>query len=223
MSDKEKTAAEKRNRIQQNILGSEGISDVEKRRQKLEEKKSYKAELDPETLDKIQEEIKEGLTIKIDYKDILLFLLAQFLPLLVLGSSFFIPGLVIILDSNNDDLRNFLIILIVLGSLVYLYGIIRLVCMLTYKIEINSNELKWRNIFWWNTISNNDLEEINAINSYYLYLTKIGGFLRFGIEIFQIKSKDKDFWVRAYPFRKKKIDELLKKLNCWIEIDASNN
>ncbi|MHA1743526.1 MAG: hypothetical protein ACTSV6_04670 [Candidatus Heimdallarchaeota archaeon] len=101
------------------------------------------------------------------------------------------------------------------GSFFYLYDFVRLLAALTFKIEITTDKIRWRNVFWWKEIPFQEGFELSSKKGYYLYLTKIGGLLQTNIEVFQLKSENKDYWIRAYPLRKKVAKELFKKLFVW--------
>ena len=88
-------------------------------------------------------------------------------------------------------------------------------------MTITQTEIKWRNVFWWNTIINQNITEVSAKYSFYFYLIRVGGILRFGVEIIQVISDEKEFWVRAYPLRKLKADQLVKTVMCWSEMTES--
>ncbi|HUU77002.1 MAG TPA: hypothetical protein VMX55_01565 [candidate division Zixibacteria bacterium] len=198
--------------LKESLLGGEGISDVEARRQKFVERRSVKHEVDEEKRKKITDDINQGLQIKTNISDFLIFFISQFIPLLIIGSTLFVPGMI----KLADDL--YFLILIIFGGFLYLYAFIRLISTLSYKIEIGNEKIKWRNVFWWKEVPNKDILEINAIPSYYTYFTKIGGVGRIGVEVIQIKTGEKEYWVRAYPLRKKTGDELVIILKCWSDI-----
>lgn len=199
--------------FKESLFGGEGISDVEARRQKFVEKRSIKHDVDEEKRKKITDDINQGFLIKININDFLIFFIAQFIPLLIIGSALFVPGML----KLTDDL--YFLILIIFGGLLYLYAFIRLISTLSYKIEISNEKIRWRNVFWWQEIPNKNILEINAIPSYYTYFTKIGGVGRIGVEVIQIKTEEKEYWVRAYPLRKKTGDELVIILKCWSDIN----
>ena len=146
-----------------------------------------------------------------DFKDVLIYILAQFFPLLALGAACLIPGIIYI-----DNLSAF--ILIVIAGCAFLYAILRVIFACSYKIDITTTAIKWRSIFWWKEIPNISVDCVNAMQGNYCYLIKIRGFLRYGVEVIQIVSDDKEHWVRAYPLRKSKGDQLVKILICWAEL-----
>ncbi len=195
--------------LKESLTGGEGIKEVDEKRQKFVEKHSVKLEISEEKEKEIIKKIKQGYSLKTEGKDFWLFLVAQFLPLMIVGFAFFIPGLIFL--SQNT----FFIVLIILGSLDILYTIIRLICMLTFKVEFTAEKISWRNIFWWKEISNHNIVEVKAIQSFYLYFTKIGGVGRFGVEVILIATENADSWLRAYPFRKIRGDELVITTKCW--------
>ena len=205
------------------ILGGEGISEIDDKRIKQDEKRAIKQEIDEKEKIELTKQINNGVNYDVDLKDVLLFLVAQFLPLLLLGSAFLVPG-IILLDDSYSSVTYVILgagILMFLGSLIYLYSLIRLLCTVTYKMSITQTEIKWRNIFWWNTIVNQNITGVIAFYSFYFYLIRIGGILRFGVEIIQVVSEEKAFWIRAYPLRKSKADQLVKTIMCWSEITES--
>ncbi|MHA1531510.1 MAG: hypothetical protein ACTSR6_05885 [Candidatus Heimdallarchaeota archaeon] len=200
---------DKRKRVfKENILAGEGISEIDDKRIKQDEKRAVKQEIDEKEKIEIVKQIKSGVNYDVDFKDVLLFLVAQFLPLLLLGSAFFVPGIILLDDSYSSIVYVVLGagILLFLGSLIYLYSLIRLLSALTYKMSITQTEIKWRNVFWWNT---------------YFYLIRVGGILRFGVEVIQVVSVEKEFWIRAYPLRKSKANQLVKTIMCWSELTES--
>ena len=197
--------------IRETLVGGEGISVIEERRQKFEEKHTIKHEINDEIREEFNSLLKEGLVIKPDRKDIGMFFVAQFLPLIILGSSCFIPGLLLL----NRDL--WFIILIIHGGLAYLYALIRMICTFTYSIEFSKDQIKWRNIFKKNLIDKTEFLEIEAKHGYYLYFTKIGGVFRIGVEVIRLVSEENEFWIRSYPLSKKKSDKLVVYLKCWVE------
>ncbi|NHK30821.1 MAG: hypothetical protein FK730_05680 [Asgard group archaeon] len=219
MSDSEKKRKEM---IAQKILKNkfiegEGVSDIDEKRQKAEEKRKIKISLDSHEEESIAKQISEGFAKSIVIKDVLIYIFAQFLPLIILGSAMFIPS-IYYLNLVSLNIRGILIILLIFGNLVYLYAIFRTIGAFSYKIEITNEKLKWRNIFWWNTIENINLLDAKPIGSYYFYFIRIGGILRFGIEGIFVKSDNKEYWIRTYPFYKKKADELAKIIHYWINI-----
>lgn len=225
MNESEKQVEnDKRKRVfKENILAGVGISEIDDKRIKQDEKRAVKQEINEKEKIEIIQQIKNGLNYNVDLKDILLFLVVQFLPLLLLGSAFFVPGIIFLGDSYSSVVYVVLgaSILMFLGSLIYLYSIIRLLCAVTYKIDITQTEIKWRNVFWWNTITNQNIAEVIAKYSFYFYLIRIGGILRFGVEIIQVVSNEKEFWIRAYPLRKSKANQLVKTIMCWSELTES--
>jgi hypothetical protein len=219
MSESEKS---KKEMIAQKLLKNkftegEGVSDIDEKRQKAKEKRRFKISLESHEEESIAKKISSGIVQSIDKKDILIYILAQLLPLLILSSAMFIPSL-FYLNKVDADFRGILIVLLVIGSLLYLYTIIRTIGAFSYKIEITNKELKWRNIFRWRTIENINLLESKPIGSYYFYLIRLGGILRIGIEGVFVKSENKEYWIRIYPFYKKKADELAKIIHCWVNI-----
>jgi len=225
MNESEKQAEDdKRKRVfKENILAGEGISEIDDKRIKQDEKRAVKQEIDEKEKIEILQQIKNGLNYNVDLKDILLFLVVQFLPILLVGSAFFVPGIIFLGDSYSSVVYVVLgaSILLLIGSLIYLYSLIRLICAVTYKISITQTEIKWRNVFWWNTIINQNITEVLAKYSFYFYLIRVGGILRFGVEVIQVVSNEKEFWIRAYPLRKSKADQLVKTVMCWSELTES--
>jgi len=217
MAKKEKVGEKIRPMYEQYMKG-EGISDVEDRRSQFLEKHEVKHYIEEEKKKEIQDNICNGVTFKLDKKDILIFLVSNFLPLLILASGCFVPGIVLLVLYG--DL--YTLILIICGGLLLLYLLARTITAFTYKIELNKETLRWRNIFWWNDIPNENIIGIQAIQSYYMYFTKIGGVARIGVETIKITSTDTDYWIRAYPFRKSKSDELVVSIKCWIELNPEN-
>ncbi|MCK5046479.1 MAG: hypothetical protein KAJ76_02680 [Candidatus Heimdallarchaeota archaeon] len=222
MNESEKQVEnDKRKRVfKENILAGEGISEIDDKRIKQDEKRAVKQEIDEKEKIEIIQQIKNSLNYNVDLKDILLFLVVQFLPILLIGSAFFVPGIIFLGDSYSSVVYVVLgaSILILIGSLIYLYSIIRLLCAVTYKMSITQTEIKWRNVFWWNTIINQNITEVSAKYSFYFYLIRVGGILRFGVEIIQVVSDEKELWIRAYPLRKAKADQLVKTIMCWSEL-----
>ncbi|MCK5183891.1 MAG: hypothetical protein KAQ95_06270 [Candidatus Heimdallarchaeota archaeon] len=218
---KKQVENDKRKRVfKENILAGEGISEIDDKRIKQDEKRAVKQEIDEKEKIEIIQQIKNSLNYNVDLKDILLFLVVQFLPILLIGSAFFVPGIIFLGDSYSSVVYVVLgaSILILIGSLIYLYSIIRLLCTVTYKMSITQTEIKWRNIFWWKAIVNQNITGVFAFYSFYFYLIRIGGILRFGVEIIQAISEEKEFWIRAYPLRKAKADQLVKTIMCWSEL-----
>ena len=222
MNESEKQVEnDKRKRVfKENILAGEGISEIDDKRIKQDEKRAVKQEIDEKEKIEIIQQIKNSLNYNVDLKDILLFLVVQFLPILLIGSAFFVPGIIFLGDSYSSVVYVVLgaSILILIGSLIYLYSIIRLLCAVTYKMSITQTEIKWRNVFWWNTIINQNITKVSAKYSFYFYLIRVGGILRFGVEIIQVVSDEKELWIRAYPLRKAKADQLVKTIMCWSEL-----
>ncbi|NHJ84602.1 MAG: hypothetical protein FK734_04020 [Asgard group archaeon] len=198
--------------IMDNIMGGPGISDVEERLSAKIDKRAVKFELEKEKKNQILSDINSGIELKPNFKDILMFLLAQYLPLMILSAAYIVPG---IWYLNRESSA---IILLVIGGLIGLYTHIRLICTLTYKIKMTPDQIQWLNVFHWNTVPNKNISEVQAIQSYYFYLTKMGGIVRFGVEVFKIVSNNKEHWVRAYPLRKSKADELVLYIYCWSEL-----
>ena len=218
--DQKKPQTKKKPILNSNLMRGGGISDVEIMKQKISEKKAVTLEISPEERDEIKKEITAGLTIQVKPLDILAFLGLQFLPLLLFASAFFVPGIIFYFKTSLD-FRNLTIIAQAIGSLFYLYDFVRLLAAVSFKIEFTTEKIRWRNVFWWNEIPYQEGLELSLKKGYYVYLTKIGGLLQVGIEVFQIKSESKDYWIRAYPLRKKVAEELFKKLSVWINPTGS--
>jgi hypothetical protein len=199
------------------LVSGKGISDVEKKRDKFEQKQADKSQqkISEEEKEELVNRIKQGITYSTSGKDFLLFILLQLIPLSLLAAALLIPG--VILWYRYYDL--YIIILFILSGLTIFYGLIRLFATLTYKIEIKSDQIRWRNIFWWNTIKKQPVSEIQVINSYYFYLIKIRGILRITVEIVKLVSEDKTYWIRMYPLRKNKADRLVLIIKCWAWMD----
>ncbi|MBK5112241.1 MAG: hypothetical protein KGD59_07285 [Candidatus Heimdallarchaeota archaeon] len=215
---------DKKKRVfKESMLGGEGISEIDERRIKQDEKRAIKQDIDEEEREELLELIKNGTNFDANIKDVLLFLVVQFLPLLILGSAFFVPGFILLDDSYSSVPYVILgaAILMSLGSLIYLYSLIRLVSAVTYKIQITQTEIKWRNVFWWNTVENKNITGVFARYSFYFYLIRTGGLLRFGVEIIQVVSEEKEYWIRAYPLWGSKSDKLVKAVMCWSELTQS--
>ncbi|MFW9924868.1 MAG: hypothetical protein ACFFDW_16440 [Candidatus Thorarchaeota archaeon] len=198
--------------LKEHVIGGEGISEVEEKRHKFEEKFAVKYEIDSEKREELNQKITQGLEIKTDKKDLLIFLLSQFLPLILLSSGLFIPGIIFL----TKDI--YFVILIILGSLGYFYASVRLISTITYRIKISITEIRWHNCFWWNVIPNSNIQEVVPKNGYFFYFTKIGGVGRFGVEVIQIVSKENEYWIRGYPLSKEKADELVLTIKCWSDI-----
>ncbi len=205
----------KKRPIRDSLLGGEGISDVEEKRKKIEEKKANKYFIEDSEKEEFLKQIKKGLSFSMDFKDVLIYILTQFLPLLALGTACLIPGIIYI-----DNLSAF--ILIVLAGFAFLYAILRVIFACSYKIDVTTTAIKWRSIFRWKEIPNVDNVCVNAMQGNYCYLIKIKGFLRYGVEVIQIVSDEKEHWIRAYPLRKSKGDQLVKTLICWLELTKTN-
>ena len=203
--------------LKSNFLSGEGISDVEEKKLQNKKKHDIVFEITTEEREDICKQIEELLVFKIDFKDVMFFLLLQFIPLLLMGLGILIPS-IYYFNLVNINIRNVLIILIILGSTSLFYALIRLIAMISYKVEISNSTLRWRNFFKWITIENQNCEEISPKGSYYFYLPKIRGIIQFGYEVIKITSKDTTYWIRAYPLRKKKGKELIKSINCWLEL-----
>jgi hypothetical protein len=222
-SDNPEDNDKKKRVFKESMLGGEGISEIDERRIKQDEKRAIKQDIDEEEREELLELIKNGTNFDAKIKDVLLFLVVQFLPLLILGSAFFVPGFILLDDSYSSVPYVILgaAILMSLGSLIYLYSLIRLVSAATYKIQITQTEIKWRNVFWWNTVENKNIIGVFASYSFYFYLIRIGGLLRFGVEIIQVVSEEKEYWIRAYPLWRSKGDKLVKAIMCWSELTQS--
>ncbi len=199
------------------IIGVEGISDVEEKKQKIEEKRASEYEVDDEEKKQILLEIEKGININLESKDILYFLLLQFIPLIILGCALFIPGLYYLI-KKTPDLKGLFIILIILGSVAFIYSVIRLLATITYQIKITNTELKWHGIAKWFTIENIGLTSVKVTKSFYFYLIKVGGIIRIGVEAICVYSDKKENWIRAYPLRKSRGDQLVKIITCWLEL-----
>ena len=218
MAKKKEKVGEKIRPMLEQYMKGEGLSDVDARRTKFAEKHERKHYVDEEKKKEIQDNICNGIIFKLDKNDILIFLLSNFLPLFIIASGCFVPGIVLLVLYG--DL--FTLVLIICGSLFYLYLITRTLAAFTYKIEMNKDTLRWRNIAWWNDIPNEKIIGIKAIQSFYLYFTKVGGVARIGVEAIKITSSEGEYWIRAYPFRKSKSDELVIAIKCWIELNPEN-
>ncbi|NHJ46788.1 MAG: hypothetical protein FK733_03275 [Asgard group archaeon] len=203
--------------LKSDFLSGEGISDVEEKKIQSKKKQDIVLEVTSEERDFICKQIDDTLVFKIDFKDVLFFLLLQFLPLTIMGLAMLIPS-IYYFNLVVVYTRNVLIILLILGTSSLLYAIIRLFALVSYKVEITNTTLKWRNFFTWISIENRDCNKIEAKGGYYFYLPKIRGIIQIGFEVIKIISKDKTHWVRAYPLRKNKGKELIKSLNCWLEL-----
>ena len=198
--------------LKDSLIGGEGLKEVEEKRQKFVEKHSVKLEITEERAKEISTLIIQGLTFKTDKKDFGCFLLNQFLPLMIIGSACFIPGIIFL----SQDI--YFLVLIIFGGLAYLYTLVRMISTLTFKVEFTPEKIRWRNTFKWNEIPNKDITEVKAIQSFFLYFTKIGGVGRFGVEIILIATEENDFWLRAYPFKKSKGDEMVITTKCWVNL-----
>ncbi|MGC9780763.1 MAG: hypothetical protein HZR80_16090 [Candidatus Heimdallarchaeota archaeon] len=206
----------KKRPIRDSLLGGEGISDVEEKRIKMEEKKASKYFIEDSEKEEFLKQIKRGLSFSMDFKDVLIYILAQFLPLLALGAACLVPGIIYL----PNDLSA--LILIVLAGFAFLYAILRVIFACSYKIDVTTIAIKWRSIFRWKEIPNVSIDCVNAMQGNYCYLIKIKGFLRYGVEVIQIVSDEKEHWIRAYPLRKSKGDQLVKTLICWAELTKAN-
>lgn len=227
LPEKEQKISQKKKKpiLNSSLMSGEGISDIEIKKQKLSKKKAEQVEIAPKEREEIKKQIATGLTIEMKTKDILSFFFLQFLPLLLFASAFFVPGIVFYFKTSLD-FRNLTIIAQVTGSFFYLYDFVRLLAALTFKIEITTDKIRWRNVFWWREIPFQEGLKLSSKKGYYLYLTKIGGLLQTNIEVFQLKSENKDYWIRAYPLRKKVAKELFKKLFVWTNptsLEADND
>jgi len=207
--------------LSSSLLSSEGISDVELKRQKITEKKATIIAITPEEREELKKQMTTGVSIKPHVKDILAFLGLQFLPLVALASAIFVPGIYYYFQTSAD-IRNLMIILQILGCLLYFYTLIRLLSTITYRIEISKERIRWRNIFWWNEIAHEKGFKLSMKKGFYFYLTKIGGLVQIGIEVFCLKSETLDYWVRAYPLRKTAAERLAKLLTVWLETPEEN-
>ncbi|HUT79992.1 MAG TPA: hypothetical protein VMZ29_02225 [Candidatus Bathyarchaeia archaeon] len=216
-SNKKSKNDQRKRPIIDGLIGGEGISDIEEKKQKIEEKRASEYEVEDEEKKQILSDIENGIFIKMESDDILHFLFFQFLPLLILCGAFFVPGLVLLFHAATD-LRGFLIILVILGGLIFIYSIIRLLAALTFQLRIDNKELKWRNITRWITIENQGLTGLKASKSYYFYLINVGGILRIGVEAICVFSGKKEHWIRVYPLRITRADQLVKIICCWLEL-----
>jgi hypothetical protein len=217
LAENKKKNKETKHLLKSDFLSGEGISDVEEKRLQSQKKRDIIPEITSEERDNICKQIEQILVFKIDYMDVLYFLLLQLLPLLLIGLSMLIPSIYFFTEVNTD-IRNVLIILIIMGSLTLFYSVMRLFALISYKIEITNNNLRWRNYFKWITIEKQVCEKIIPIGSYYFFLPVIRGLIQYGYEVIKITTEEKIYWIRAYPFRKKKGKELIKSLLCWLEL-----
>lgn len=220
-SNDENIKSKSKKLLNKSFIEGNGISDIDEKRQYAKEKRKIKLIYDTNEKEQIINQIKQGITLSLNYKDILLYLLLQLIPLLALASTMFVPSLIYL--NKALDIRGVLIILLVLGSFLYMFGLLRTISAFSYKIEISETNLKWRSIFWWNSIENINLIDSKPIGSYYLYLIRIRGILRFGIEVINVVSKDKEYWIRTYPFYKKKAYHLAKIIDSWIGLTKITN
>ncbi|MHA1124264.1 MAG: hypothetical protein ACTSO7_03930 [Candidatus Heimdallarchaeota archaeon] len=218
MVKKKEKVGEKIRPMYEQYMKGEGISDVEDRRSKFAEKHEIKHYVDEDKKKEIQANLCKGIEFKLDLKDYLIFFLSNFLPLFIIASACFVPGIVLLV--LNGDL--FTLILIINGGLFYLFLLTRTVAAFTYKIKMDKDTLQWRNIFWWNDVPNKDIIGIKAIHGYYMYFTKIGGVARIGVEAIKITSTEGDYWIRAFSFKKSKSDDLVIAIKCWIELNPDN-
>ena len=217
--DKEKKSTLKIPQLGNGLMKGDKISEVEEKRIKFEEKITKKREIELVEKEKYIWQIKNTLEHKTEAKDIFFFIILQFFPLIIVGSVFCIPGLIFLLKPITFiDYKALSIIIIIIGCLVFLYAIIRFICTITYKIILTPKSLKWKDVFFWKEILNEDVTAIQPIFGYYIYMIKIGGVLSFGIENILIKTKDKEFWIRAYPLRKSKAIQLFIAISCWAEL-----
>ncbi|MBN1330982.1 MAG: hypothetical protein JXA54_16035 [Candidatus Heimdallarchaeota archaeon] len=216
-SNKKSKRDQKKRPIFDGIIGVEGISDVEEKKQKIEKKLASEYEVEDEEKKQFLISLENGISMKIESKDILYFLFAQLLPLLIISGAFFVPGVYFLLDSSSN-LKGFLIIIIILGVIIFIYSFIRLLATFNYQIKITSKELKWHSITRWITIENTELTGLKASKNYYFYLIKVGGIIRIGIEAICIFSGKREYWLRAYPLRKSRADQLVKIICCWLEL-----
>ena len=180
--------SKKKRPIRDSLLGGEGISDIEEKRQKHEEKKIDMYSLEDSEKEDFLKRIKEGVVFSIDTKDILLYFLTQFIPLVAVGAACLVPGIIYYTPDDRSAL-----ILVVLAGFAFLYAIIRVFFVLSYKIEVTSSEIKWRNLFKWKIIPNVGITNVDAIQGNYCYLIKIRGFLRYGVEVISVCSDEKEY------------------------------
>ena len=112
----------------ENIISGPGISDVEKKRARFIEKKAIKHEVSDLEKDNICNQLQDEIVLSFDVKDFLVFFVLQFLPLVIIGSGLFVPG-IILLEADK-----FSIILVVFGGFFYFYTLIRTLSSISYKI-----------------------------------------------------------------------------------------
>ncbi|MBD3189538.1 MAG: hypothetical protein GF308_02790 [Candidatus Heimdallarchaeota archaeon] len=173
--------------------------DISKQKEKVSEEKKQK----------VLEQIKEGFIFTPDKQDFKNFSI-QFIALLMLGLGLLIPGIILLVQSW------YALILITIGGFLVIYAFIRLVCFLTYRLEIHEEQLKWRNIWWWNIVPKRTIHSIVPKDGYFFYVVKIGGVIRSGIEVIKIEGSKQNYWVRAYPLRPEKGEELVTAIICWM-------
>ena len=203
--------------LKDSLIGGEGLKEVDEKRQKFVEKHAIKVEISEKEEQEIFAQINAGVSMQTNKIDISKFVFLQFLPLLLISSASFVPGIVLLSKGS------FLWIFIILGSLGYFYALIRLISSLTFKVEISKEKIRWRNIFKWNEIPNEDITEINPIQGFLLYFTKLGGVGKVCVEIIQISTEEKDYWLRAYPFEKEKGKRLVLFTQCWSNLGICNH
>lgn len=179
--------------------------DISKQKEKVSEKKKQK----------ILEQIKDGLIFTPDTNDFKNFSI-QFIALLVLGSAMLVPGILLLVQSL------YALILVTIGGFLVIYAFVRFICFLTYRLEISEEQLKWRNLWWWNVVPKKTIHSIVPKDGYFFYLVKIGGVIRSGVEVIKIEGNNQNFWVRTYPLRPEKGDELVTAIICWMGEDFSS-
>ncbi|MEA2070387.1 MAG: hypothetical protein U9O98_03765, partial [Asgard group archaeon] len=200
------------------LIENHPISDVEKRQEKRKKKKDKKEIICSEKQKQdIAEKLKKEIKFSIELNDVLHFLLKQVMPLLFLGSAFFIPGIYYLAQDK------YMILLIIIGSLCYGFTVFRFIGALTTRIHFTPEEVSW--LFLWkrNNLSVRNVKKIEEEYGYYFYLIVIGGFLRIGIETLKLLLNGKAKWIRLYAFRKKKAEEIVRVAKCWNLLNGKND
>jgi hypothetical protein len=193
----------------------EGISEVDKKREMFEEKRKKLRDFDlsDEDKEKLLKAINNQLVFRAKFKDYVMFFIAQLLPLLFIGSSMFVPGLIYLPNEK------YALLLLVLGGLFYLYGILRLYYVVVFKVEITPESIKWFTGIKNKKTNSEKIEKIEVYNGYYLYFIKLGGLLPFAIEEIKIVKNEQNFWIRTYPLRKTKGKKIAKAILYWASLN----
>jgi hypothetical protein len=213
LNDKKRSKSKK---VENNFLSGKGISDIDEKRQQTNKKQKIVIELTEQEKEEITKQIERTLVFSIEIKDVLSFLMKQFIPLIFLTLGMLIPS-GFYLFKVSVEIRNMLIILLILGTLIGVYSIVRLLTFSRFKVKITKTSVAWRSVFKWNTLEITKIKSIGPIGGYYFYLPKLGGIFQFGLEIIKLSTQEKTYWIQTYPLHKKRGELLVKSILCCID------